>query len=63
MGKNLDIQARVRVYYDRDLDRYIFVSAWNNGQHTINRTVTEEQAEVIEDMIMGAHIQVSSTGR
>jgi hypothetical protein len=58
--ENLDIQARVRCYYDYDLMSFIFVSSWNNGQHNIKRTVTEEQANIIKDMIKGAHIQVSS---
>lgn len=60
MEKKLDIQARVRIYYDFDTKSFIFVSSWNNGQHSIKRTYTEEQAEVIKDMLMGGHIQVSS---
>jgi hypothetical protein len=55
--ENLDIQARVRCYYDIDTMSYIFVSTWNNN-HSIKRTVTKDQAYKIKDMIMGAHIEV-----
>jgi hypothetical protein len=59
MEKSNDFQARVRLYFDYDRDTYIFVSSWNNGQHSIRKTVSEDQANIVKDMIMGSYIQVS----
>jgi hypothetical protein len=62
MAENkIDIQARVRVFYDYDLKSYIFLSMWNSN-HSIRRTVTVDQVEIIKDMIMGTHIKVSPIG-
>lgn len=52
-----DMYGRFRLYFDYDMNTWMFFTYWNDC-HTQSRTVTEEQAEIIKDILMGGHVKV-----
>lgn len=56
MEKN-EMYGRFRLYFDYDMNTWMFFTYWNDC-HKQSRTVTEEQAEIIKDILMGGHVKV-----
>jgi len=54
--KKIDLQGRFRLWFDYELGHFLFASRWGNG-HSQKRTLTEDQTEVLKNILMGGHIK------
>jgi hypothetical protein len=53
----INLQGRFRLYFDFLEMRYYFCTQWNNNQHMQKRTVTEEEADILQRILMGGFIK------
>lgn len=51
-----DMYGWFKLYFDYDMNTWMFFTYWNDC-HKQSRAVTEEQAEIIKDILMGGHVE------
>ena len=50
-----EMQGRFKIYFDFDYNTWWFITEWNGNKQ--NRTITEDQKDILKDIMMGGHIQ------